>query len=50
MMLEKELEIAIALARRAGISILEFYALEIIAEEKFGLDNFSEPVTIADLF
>lgn len=47
-MLEKELEIAIALARLAGISILEFYALEIIAEEKFGLDNFSEPVTIAD--
>jgi 3'(2'), 5'-bisphosphate nucleotidase len=47
-MLEKELETAIALARLAGVSILEFYALEIIAEEKFGLDNFSEPVTIAD--
>ena len=47
-MLEKELEIAIALARLAGVSILEFYALEIIAEEKFGLDNSSEPVTIAD--
>jgi len=48
MMLEKELETAISLARLAGISILEFYALEIIAEEKLGLDNFTEPVTIAD--
>ena len=47
-MLEKELEIALALARKAGERILEFYALEIIAEEKFGVDNFSEPVTIAD--
>jgi 3'(2'), 5'-bisphosphate nucleotidase len=48
MMLEKELETACALARSAGEKILEFYALEIIAEEKFGIDNFSEPVTIAD--
>ena len=47
-MWEKELETAIALARKAGERILEFYALEIIAEEKLGLDNFSEPVTIAD--
>lgn len=47
-MLEKELETAIALARLAGIKILEFYALEIIAEEKLGADNFTEPVTIAD--
>lgn len=47
-MLEKELETAIALARLAGVSILEFYALEIIAEEKLGADNFTEPVTIAD--
>ena len=47
-MLEKELETAIALARTAGIRILEFYALEIIAEEKLGADNFTEPVTIAD--
>jgi 3'(2'), 5'-bisphosphate nucleotidase len=47
-MLEKELEIAVALARAAGKTILEFYALEIIAEEKLGADNFSEPVTIAD--
>ncbi len=47
-MLEKELETAVALARKAGTRILEFYALEIIAEEKFGVDNLSEPVTIAD--
>ena len=47
-MLKKELETAIALARKAGTRILEFYALEIIAEEKFGVDNLSEPVTIAD--
>ena len=47
-MLEKELEVAVALAREAGKTILEFYALEIIAEEKLGADNFSEPVTIAD--
>ena len=47
-MLEKKLETAIELAKIAGEVILEFYALEIIAEEKYGVDNFSEPVTIAD--
>lgn len=47
-MLEKELETAIALARAAGKAILEFYALEIIAEQKTSADNFTEPVTIAD--
>ena len=47
-MLQKELETAIKLAKTAGDVILEFYALEIIAEEKYGIDNFSEPVTIAD--
>jgi 3'(2'), 5'-bisphosphate nucleotidase len=47
-MLEKELETAVALARVAGARILEFYALEIIAEEKLGADNLAEPVTIAD--
>ncbi|HMJ09545.1 MAG TPA: 3'(2'),5'-bisphosphate nucleotidase CysQ [Pyrinomonadaceae bacterium] len=47
-MFEKELETAIALARAAGKTILEHYALEIIAEEKLGIDNFSEPVTAAD--
>jgi myo-inositol-1(or 4)-monophosphatase len=47
-MLEKELEIAIAAAKKAGESILKYYALEIIAEKKYGVDNLSEPVTIAD--
>lgn len=47
-MLEKELEIAVALAREAGARILEFYAMEIVAEQKLGADNLTEPVTIAD--
>ena len=47
-MLEKELETAIKLARTASEAILGFYALEIIVEEKYGIDNFAEPVTIAD--
>ena len=47
-MLEHELETAAALAREAGKVILEFYALEIVAEEKLGVDNLYEPVTIAD--
>lgn len=47
-MLEHELETAIRLAREAGGKVLEYYALEIIAEEKLGADNFSEPVTVAD--
>ena len=47
-MLEYELETAIRLAKEAGGKVLEYYALEIIAEEKVGLDNFSEPVTVAD--
>lgn len=46
--LSRELEKAIALARTAGAKILEFYALEIVTEQKLGADNFSEPVTIAD--
>lgn len=47
-MFEKKLETAIEIAKLAGEVIMEFYALEIIAEEKYGVDNFSEPVTIAD--
>ncbi len=47
-MFQHELETAVSLAREAGRTVLEFYALEIIAEEKLGIDNFSEPVTIAD--
>lgn len=47
-MFERELETALRLAREAGAKVLEYYALEIIAEEKLGIDNFSEPVTVAD--
>jgi 3'(2'), 5'-bisphosphate nucleotidase len=47
-MWEKELETAVKLAHEAGVTILEYYALEIIAEEKLGADNFFEPVTAAD--
>jgi 3'(2'), 5'-bisphosphate nucleotidase len=46
--LEKELETAIYLAQKASKTILKYYALEIIAEEKLGVDNLFEPVTIAD--
>lgn len=47
-MFEYELETALRLAREAGAKVLEYYALEIVAEEKLGLDNFAEPVTVAD--
>lgn len=48
-MLEKELEVAVALAREAGAKILEFYALGVVTEQKIGADNLTEPVTIADI-
>ncbi|MEO8648262.1 MAG: 3'(2'),5'-bisphosphate nucleotidase CysQ [Acidobacteriota bacterium] len=47
-MLKNELETAIALARRAGESAMEYFAGEVIAEQKLGIDNFYEPVTAAD--
>ncbi len=47
-MLEKELDTAIDLAKAAGTVIRRHYALEIIREEKIGVDSFSEPVTAAD--
>ena len=47
-MYRAELEAAQKLARKAGAVILEYYAKEIIAEEKLGVDNFYEPVTEAD--
>lgn len=47
-MLDKELETAVALARKAGDAVMKYYALEIVAEQKIGIDNFSEPVTEAD--
>jgi 3'(2'), 5'-bisphosphate nucleotidase len=45
---QAEIEKAAELARKAGETILDFYAKEIIAEEKLGIDNFYEPVTEAD--
>jgi 3'(2'),5'-bisphosphate nucleotidase len=47
-MFETELEAAISLSREAGKIVLEYYALEIEAEQKLGIDNFYEPVTAAD--
>ena len=47
-MLEKELATAVALARKAGVIILDFYEKGFEVEEKIFADNFSEPVTIAD--
>lgn len=47
-MLEKELEIAINLARTAGKRVLEFYKAGFEIEEKIGADDFREPVTNAD--
>jgi 3'(2'), 5'-bisphosphate nucleotidase len=48
MNLSKELETAIALARKAGDAILEIYQTEFEIEEKTTKDNLTEPVTIAD--
>ncbi len=47
-MLQHELETAITLARIAGKKILEHYATDFEAEQKLGVDNLYEPVTIAD--
>jgi len=47
-MLSNELSIAISLARQAGETILDFYRNGFEAEEKIGVDDFAEPVTIAD--
>lgn len=47
-MLQNELETAIELARTAARRINQFYLLEIISEEKIGVDSFAEPVTEAD--
>lgn len=48
MMFENELKAAISLAREAGRSIVEHYALDLIAEEKIAADMSCEPVTEAD--
>lgn len=48
-MLKKELETAVRLAKSAGERILEHYHSGFTAREKIGADNFSEPVTAADI-
>jgi 3'(2'), 5'-bisphosphate nucleotidase len=47
-MLQTELDIALALAHEAGKALLRHYAAGFVVEEKIGVDNFGEPVTIAD--
>lgn len=47
-MLSTELNTAISLAKTAGVTILEHYAAGVVAEQKIGYDNLSEPVTVAD--
>jgi 3'(2'), 5'-bisphosphate nucleotidase len=47
-MLKTELDTAIDLAQKASAYILEYYKGTIIREEKIGVDNYSEPVTVAD--
>lgn len=47
-MLKHELETAIDLSLSAGRSILDHYVTDFAAEEKLGVDSYSEPVTIAD--
>lgn len=47
-MFQKELEVALELAQRAGEAVLTHYEGDIIAESKIGVDKFDEPVTAAD--
>ena len=47
-MLQHELGTAIELARIAGKKILEHYATDFETEQKLGVDDLYEPVTIAD--
>src|ERR1035437_5378926 len=49
-MLEEELDTAISLGRRAGDVIIDLYGTDIVAEQKLGADNYSEPVTVADKY
>lgn len=48
-MLQRELETAIGLARKASDSILEHYSGEVTAVQKLGVDEHYEPVTAADI-
>jgi 3'(2'), 5'-bisphosphate nucleotidase len=47
-MLKKELETAVLLARDAGKAMMAFYETDLKVNEKFADDSFAEPVTEAD--
>jgi 3'(2'), 5'-bisphosphate nucleotidase len=47
-MYENELLAAVAIARTASEAILKYYAGDVLAESKIGVDSFAEPVTVAD--
>lgn len=46
--LQRELRVAVQTAREAGARVMDFYNSSVVAEEKLGVDNYSEPVTEAD--
>lgn len=48
MMLDLELATAADLARKASNLVLDYYNKGVTAQQKVGVDNFSEPVTVAD--
>jgi 3'(2'), 5'-bisphosphate nucleotidase len=45
---ERELRLAVGLARRAGATILEYYKSPVRVERKIDADEYTEPVTEAD--
>ena len=45
---ERELQVALWLARDAGAAILDYYDGPLQVERKVGKDDYSEPVTVAD--
>lgn len=47
-MLDLELLTATDLARKASNLVLDFYRKGVTAQQKIGVDNFTEPVTVAD--
>jgi myo-inositol-1(or 4)-monophosphatase len=47
-MLDLELATAIDLARKASLLVLDYYNKGVKTQQKVGVDNFTEPVTVAD--
>jgi 3'(2'), 5'-bisphosphate nucleotidase len=45
---EREMELAVGLAREAGAAILDYYDEPVRVEKKIGVDQQTEPVTVAD--